>query len=254
MTPDWLMALMPPELSGGVVAGLLAASFGTSFMTVAFGIGGGAVMLAILASLLPPAALIPVHGVIQIGSNVGRAAILVRHMFWPVAPAFFAGSAVGAALGGAVVMSIPPSMVQIGVGLFIIWSVTMRPPAIFRRWGALTGGISSFLTMFFGATGPFVAAFVKSHDLGRESHVATHATLMASQHVLKTLAFGILGFAFGPWVPFILAMIVFGFLGTLAGRQVLTRITDARFHKVLTVILILVSLRLIWGGVSDLFG
>jgi hypothetical protein len=40
---------------------------------VAFGIGGGAALLAVMASLVPPAALIPVHGVVQVGSNLGRA-------------------------------------------------------------------------------------------------------------------------------------------------------------------------------------
>jgi hypothetical protein len=51
---------------GWTVAGLLiVASFATSFITAAFGIGGGGVLLAILASLVPPAALIPVHGLVQ---------------------------------------------------------------------------------------------------------------------------------------------------------------------------------------------
>ncbi len=31
-------------------------------------------LLAVMATLVPPAALIPTHGVIQIGSNLGRAA------------------------------------------------------------------------------------------------------------------------------------------------------------------------------------
>ena len=47
---------------GWPTAGILAAlSFAASFITVAFGIGGGAVMLAVLAVMLPAAAIIPVH-------------------------------------------------------------------------------------------------------------------------------------------------------------------------------------------------
>jgi hypothetical protein len=45
---------------GWTIAGsIVAASFVTSFITAAFGIGGGAALLAILASLIPPVALIP---------------------------------------------------------------------------------------------------------------------------------------------------------------------------------------------------
>ncbi|MEE8456248.1 MAG: sulfite exporter TauE/SafE family protein, partial [Limibaculum sp.] len=72
--------------------------------------------------------------------------------------------------------------------------------------------------------------------------------LMTVQHLLKTVAFGFLGFAFSLWMPLIAAMIVSGFLGTVAGRQVLARIDEKRFKFVLNAILIVLALRLIWAG------
>jgi uncharacterized membrane protein YfcA len=232
-----------------VIAGLLLASFLGSFITVALGIGGGALLLAVMASLMPPAALIPVHGVIQLGSNLSRVALLRQHIHWPPVSAFAIGSLIGVSMGGAVAVNLPPAMVQIGVGLFVIWSVMFRPPPWLSRLPLATGVLSSFLTMFFGATGVFVANFSKSLSLSRQPHVATHATLMTLQHLLKVLAFGVLGVAFGPWVIFILAMIVAGFCGTLAGRLVLNRLSDRGFKLALDVILVLVSIRLIWNGV-----
>ena len=234
---------------GWTVAGTLAAaSFGTSFITAAFGVGGGGVLLAVLASLVPPAALIPVHGLVQLGSNAGRAAIMFRHRDQGVLAPFAAGALVGVALGGSVVVQLPPDMLRIGVGLFILWSVLAAPPAFMRRSAAIAGGFSSFLTMFFGGTGPFVAAYVKTMGFGRLTHVATHALLMTVQHLLKTVAFGFLGFAFSHWLPLIAAMIASGFLGTVAGRQVLTRIDEKRFKLVLNAILVVLALRLIWAG------
>ncbi len=247
-------SLLPPDLTLTGTLALLCASFGTSFITAAFGIGGGALLIAILASVLPPAVLIPIHGVVQVGSNLGRAAIMLKHVDWAIVPAFVGGSIVGVALGGSIAVSIPAQAVQIGVGLFIIWSVFSKPPAIFRKWSALTGAFSSFLTMFFGATGPFIASYVKTLRLDRESHVATHSTLMTIQHVLKTIAFGFLGFAFGPWLPFVIGMIAFGFAGTVTGRQVLTKIADHRFFWILNAILLLLAARLIWTGVAGWLG
>ncbi|AZQ69731.1 sulfite exporter TauE/SafE family protein [Silicimonas algicola] len=232
--------------------GIAAASFIGSFITVALGIGGGALMLAALASLMPPAALIPVHGAIQIGSNLFRAGILLGHVYWPPFLAFTIGSVIGAVAGGSIVVNLPPPYVQIGVGAFVIWSVLSKPPAWLSRWPGLTGGISSFLTMFFGATGLFVANFTKSLNLPRQSHVATHASLMTLQHVLKVAIFAILGFAFGPWLGFIVVMVLAGLAGTLAGKLLLNRMTDHGFKRALDVILILVSLRLIWTGVAAL--
>lgn len=240
-------------ISGGlepsVLVGLLMASFAASFITVALGIGGGAMLLAVMASLMPPGALIPVHGVIQLGSNATRTAVLLSHVHWAPLAAFAAGSLVGVAVGGMVAVDLPPAMIQAGVGIFVIWSVLARPPKWLARFPALTGGISSFLTMFFGATGVFVANFTKSLNLERQRHVATHAVLMSLQHLLKVVAFGFLGFAFGPWTGFIMAMIFTGFAGTLAGRAVLVRVSDTGFKRALDIILIVISLRLIWTGI-----
>ncbi len=68
-----------------------------------------------------------------------------------------------------------------------------------RRSTAIAGGLSSFLTMFFGGTGPCVGAYLRSLKLDRLTLVAPHATLMTFQHLLKTVAFGLLGFAFSTW-------------------------------------------------------
>lgn len=235
-----------------VAATLIAISFVSSFITVAFGIGGGVVMLAMLATLLPASAIVPVHGLVQLGSNTGRAAMLVRHMRLDLLLGFTAGAALGTALGSSVIVQLHPGWIQVCVGLFILWSVLAQPPAFLRRSGPVTGAFSSFLTMFFGGTGPFVATYVKAQKLERHAHVATHASLMTVQHLLKTIAFGFLGFAFSTWAGLIGLLIVFGFLGTLAGRLMLARIDEKRFHFFLNAILTVLALRLIYAGTTDL--
>ncbi|AXI41854.1 sulfite exporter TauE/SafE family protein [Sulfitobacter sp. SK011] len=238
---------------GWPVAGtLLAFSFAGSFITVAFGIGGGAVMLAVLATLLPAAAIIPVHGLVQLGSNVGRAAIMVKYMRLDLLGGFTAGALVGIFFGGTFVVQLQAEWIQIGVGLFILWSILATPPAFLRRSGLVTGVFSSFLTMFFGGTGPFVATYVKAQKLERHAHVASHAMLMTVQHLLKTLAFGFLGFAFSTWAGLIVLLIGFGVLGTLAGRLLLARIDERRFKLALNTILAVLAIRLIYSGASEL--
>jgi uncharacterized membrane protein YfcA len=243
---------LPDAMSELVFAILIGTSFLASLITVALGIGGGGILLAVMATLVPPAALIPTHGVIQIGSNLGRALLIFRQIFWPAVPAFAAGSILGAAVGGSIVVNLPAAWVQIGVGTFVIWSVLARPPQGLRNWPLLVGAVSSFLTMFFGATGLFVASFTKSHKLPRHSDVATHATLMTVQHGIKTIVFGLLGFGFGHWWAFIVAMMLAGFLGTVIGKVFLNRIDDRQFKIALDVVLVLLSVRLIYAGLKAL--
>lgn len=245
-----LAALLPPDVSGAVFAALIAASFAGSFVTAAFGIGGGALLLAIMASLVSPAALIPVHGAIQLSSNAVRAGMLFSRIVWRALPWFLAGTLIGIAAGGSVVVALPASWVQFGVGVFIVWSVFAKPPAWLRRWPLVTGLVSSFLTMFFGATGPFVAGYVKALALDRHQHVATHAALMTSQHLAKVAVFGFLGFAFAPWALVVVGMIAAGVAGTFSGRLVLDRLSEVDFRRLLDAVLLLLAARLIWTALS----
>lgn len=240
---------------GWPVAGTLAAlSFAASFITVAFGIGGGAVMLAVLAVMLPAAAIIPVHGLVQLGSNAGRLSIMLSHVHRAVLPAFLIGAIVGVSIGGSMVVQLPAGAIQLGVGAFILWSVFFRPPLWLRKSAGVTGLFSSFLTMFFGGTGPFVATFVKAQDLDRVRHVATHAALMTIQHLLKIVVFGFLGFAFAQWIGFVALLIAAGFAGTMVGRHALNKIDDTKFRLGLNIVLTLLALRLIWSGVTSMAG
>lgn len=227
-------------------------SFVSSFITAAFGIGGGAIMLAALAVLLPPAALIPVHGLVQLGSNAGRAAMLVRHVQFGVMGPFAIGATIGIVAGSALLIDLPAEAILITVGIFILYTVYLPPPGFLQRSAGLAGGVSSLLTMFVGATGPFIAAFVKSQGYDRITHVATHSAMMTLQHLLKTIAFGLLGFAFSNWAGFITLLIAAGFAGTYAGRHVLARLDEARFKQILSAILTVIALKLIWDGVTGL--
>ena len=94
--------LFPPEIAHWSALVMIGVSFVTSFITAAFGIGGGVILLAVLAVLLPPAALIPVHGMVQLGSNAGRVAIMAKHVERSMLLPFTLGSAISAGLGGAV--------------------------------------------------------------------------------------------------------------------------------------------------------
>lgn len=249
---DLLSALLPPDLSLPVLLALMAVSFVASFITVSFGIGGGGLMLAVMASLVPPAALVPVHGLVQFGSNAGRVSMMVRHIHWPAVARFGAGIALGIALGASVAISLPASAVQIGVGLFLIWTVAAHPPAWMRDWPLFTGTLTSILSMFFGASGPFVNTYVKALGLGRHAHVATTAALLSGQHLLKSIAFGALGFAYAPWAGLIGALILCGLAGTWTGKRLLNRMTDARFRQALNLVLLLLSARLVWQGIAGI--
>ena len=247
-----LVFLLPPAMPLLDAGLLVAASLVTSFISAAFGIGGGFTLIALLALLLPPAALIPVHGIVQLGSNAGRVGIMLKQVVWrPVLP-FVIGTVIGASLGAMVVVQLPPWAVQLALGIFIIWAVFAKLPPIQQRYILLGGVVSSFLTMFFGATGNFIAAMVKTMNLDPVPHVATHSLMMTFQHLAKVLIFGLIGFQFGPYMILIIGMLISGFIGTIIGSRFLTKAGGRYFKPVLNTILSLAAARLIWAGVEGL--
>jgi len=246
------MNLLPESVSPPMAGLLVATSFFTSLISAAFGLGGGMAMLAVMAIVLPPQVLIPVHAAVQIASNAARMALLIRHVLTSTILPFALGSLVGASLGGLIAVSLPPYSVELAVGLFILWTLFGPLPPLGRF--ALTGGgfISSFLTMFFGATGPFVASIVRTLKVDRLQFVATHSALQSLQHLIKIAVFGMLGFAYGPYLGLVAMTIAAGLLGTWAGKHLLLRINERVFSNVLTTILTLLALRLVWSGAGAL--
>ncbi len=64
------MIFLPPGVDAFTATLLIVISFFTSAMTAAFGIGGGVAMLGALAGTVPPAVIVAVHGLVQLGSNM----------------------------------------------------------------------------------------------------------------------------------------------------------------------------------------
>lgn len=254
---DVATALVPPGVSGWGTTLLLGASTLGSFITAAFGVGGGVMLLGVMTLFMPVTAVIPLHGVVQAGSNVGRTALLWRHIRWPVLLAFAAGGVVGAGLGSQLLVRLPQAWLELALGAFILWSCwgpmpRMQHGSVWRV--GIGGAVTSVLTLFVGATGPFVAAFLRALRLDRFRHMATFSACMVTQHGLKIVVFGLLGFAFGPYLAFLAGMLACGFAGTVLGRLVLGRMDDRLFRHSLTALLTLLALRLLYVGARAALG
>ncbi len=242
---------LPESLSWLAFISLIVVSCFTSMLTASLGIGGGMLMLAAIAQLLPTPAVIPVHGVVQLGSNTGRAIVMFKDVHWQYVLWFSLGSLLGALIGGQIVVSLPISVLQIGLGSFILFTV-WGPKFVTKLANTKTlfiGGIvSTFLTMFIGATGPFVLAIIRAFNLNRLNLLATSAVCLILQHTLKVLVFGLIGFAYAPYAPLLVLMVCSGFIGTVIGKKLLLKINEQRFQYWLNLILSFLALRLIWGA------
>ena len=105
------------ELILGVIA------FLTSTVAGIVGIGGGMILIAILPSFLPLNALIPVHGLSQMSSNLSRAVFGYKDIQFEVIPKFLLGSFIGIALFASILNFISLEFVLLFIGVYILLSL-----------------------------------------------------------------------------------------------------------------------------------
>jgi len=228
---------------------LILTSAATSFLTAAAGIGGGVMLLAVMATILPVSALIPVHGLVQLGSNGNRAFMTRQHIHWPLVTTFCTGAAIGALIASQLVIQLPLDSIRLAVAGFILWMVWGPKPGkvmLSRNRTILAGGLTTLVSMFVGATGPLVAAFVHRMGSDKLATTATFSACMSFQHLLKAAVFGFVGFSFLDWWQPIVLMILAGVAGTWLGLRLLNRIPGHLFALLFKTIVTLLALRLIW--------
>lgn len=168
---------------------------------------------------------------------------------------FTVGTLAGAAIAARLVESLPEVTLRLALALFVLyaaWARRLHPPEIPPPGMVLVGALTAFVSLFVGATGPFVAAFLSPRRLHREVIVAGIAACMTVQHLIKAAAFGYIGFVYAPWLPLVGAMIVTGLASTLAGRHLLRRVSPARFALLFRTVLTILGLRLLWLALTEL--
>lgn len=242
---------MPDNIAPLIGYAIVAASFFTALITAAFGLGGGLALLAAMSALLPAPAVIPIHGAAQMSANFSRFVFMRRYVNWSIIAWFGGGAVLGALIGGQIAVNVPERALRFAIACFILFTLwgpkikSFAPgPASFTG----TGIIGTVLTMFFGATGPFVATMLSQTSLDRLQLVGTHAAAMVCQHGFKCVAFAALGFAFADWTGLILAMIVASFAGSYIGGKLLHAMPEAQFKQGFKLILSAVALLLLVGA------
>jgi uncharacterized membrane protein YfcA len=234
---------MPNDILLILIAGI------TSAITAVTGIGGGMMLIAIMPGFLPPAAIVPVHAVVQLFANSSRALFGWRFLRWEFVLAFIAGSIVGGGIAASIAREINLEYTPLFIAayiLFIVWGPPIRfkkpPPGEFVIIGAIQTGLS----MLVGATGPLSQAALMARDLKRDALVVSGALMTTFTHLTKVLLFALLGFSFASYWQLILGMSAAVIVGALIGTRIRYRVPEALFRRILKWALTLLALRMIY--------
>jgi uncharacterized membrane protein YfcA len=228
---------VPTVLVGSAISGLA-------------GLGGGALLIAVMASVLDPLVVIPVHGAVQVASNLSRALALLGRVCWPIVARYAPLLVIGVWLGVQLYRGTDAPWFKPAVGGFIAVSLAwehFRPKRLpLPRWVFVPAGLAGgLLTIVVGAAGPFVAVFFLRDDLDRREVVATQAVLQMLGHLLKIPAFLSIGFDYRAQLGTIVPLVACAVLGTMAGTRLLARLPERTFRRIFRAVLALLAARLL---------
>jgi uncharacterized membrane protein YfcA len=121
---------------------ILTATLATAFLSSIFGMLGGLILMGILASILPVASAMVLHGLIQLTSNGYRAWLNRRDIQWSIVATLFIGN-VMALMAGLAFVAFSPDRITVLLALgalpYIAWAlpenlaldVTKKPVGVF---------------------------------------------------------------------------------------------------------------------------
>ena len=230
-------------------AGLLTlAALIASIISGATGMGGGILLLAVMTNFLSPAVLIPLHGVVQLVSNLSRSALLFSDINIKIVLLFAMGGSIGAVSGSQVLIQLPEKefAVILALGILVLtWLPKRKIKFNFSGKFFFVGLIASFLSLFVGAIGPFIAPFFLHDNLNKKQIVATKAGCQSWTHILKIIVYFLAGFSLGRYFFIILVLTLTVILGNYIGKRILNRIPEERFTMIFRILITVIALKMI---------
>jgi len=231
-----------------LLLGLL--TFFTSTIAGVVGIGGGMMLIAILPAFLPLNALIPVHGLTQMSSNLSRAVFGYKDVKVEVVPKFLLGSLIGVSFFAMILYFISLEYVPLFIGTYILFSLwSQKFNEKIKRFESyiLIGFFQSGFSIVVGATGPLATTLLVKDYNDKHTVVATAAALMSITHMLKVFAFMIFGFVFFDYIGVLTGMIIGAVAGSWMGTKLRDKIDGKKFMLGLKILLSFMAIKLIVG-------
>lgn len=220
----------------------------TSTLTGIFGLGGGLLLIGIIPLFLPVTAVIPVHGVTQLASNSSRAWFGRGNIAWEVLRPYCLGGVAGAAVFAVLLHFISMDYLPLFIGGYILLS---QWSALFNRLihrcesFQLLGFIQVGLGVLVGAPGPIHIVLLRKHYEDKHTIVTTAAALLTVMHMLKIIAFIVLGIRLWQYGNVMLAMIIGAIIGSFIGTKLRGTVDGQHFTIVLKVMLSLLAIKMV---------
>lgn len=227
---------------------IILGSFLSTAISSAFAIGGGFVMIAILSSILPISAMVPVHSVLMIGLSLSRAWYFRKDIHWPIVIPFVIGALIGAICGTSLYIDLPEVFIAVVIAVLMLLAVWLPEMKIKREIPHpffLVGLIHAFLSSLFSFGGLYQPVMMRT-KLNKLQITATLAAGLMFMNMFKISGYFTFGFDYKPYLSVLVVAILVAFPGAKMGKTMLHRISEKQFRSVFKIIMTVFAVRLLY--------
>ncbi len=240
-----------------LTAAIAAVGFFTAALSGVAGLGGGTILIGVLYAVgLAPTVAVPLFAAVQFVSNLSRTVAYFRHVEWRAAGWFLLTAAPMPFLVAPFVASANVNVVLLLLaGLILVSLVPTKDggeplpqvPAVL-----LAGFLNGTIGMFVGATGLFVGRLFLRPEWKKETVIGTLALTQTLGHLMRVLGYASVGFLVTQRSELLLPLVVAVVAGTFAGKALNQRLDETLFRRLFKAILIVLSFKLIYDGLTGL--
>lgn len=226
---------------------IVIGSFVASFVNAAFALGGAFIMLAIMTSILPISAVIPLHTPLLFGSLMSRTLLFWQHIHWSIVFQFSLGCLLGVYLGARIYVDLPEWIIAsvLGVLMLSVWMPNIKITKLIPKPFFHVGVVHSFMSTVFAYGGLFHVVVLRT-GLKKMQITATLASSLLTMGVLKITGYTFFGFDYTPYTWVIVSAIGVSIIGTYLGKKMTHHISEDTFRVVFKSIMTLFGLRLLY--------
>ena len=233
-------------LAVGLVAGTVSGIVGT---------GATIILLPVLVFAFGPREAIPIMAIVALMSNFAKITSWWKEIDWRACAAYAAGGIPGAALGARTMLILPPSVIDVALGVFFLIMIPGRRWLTARNfkigpWALVPAGAAiGFLTGIVVSTGPISVPVFNAYGLVKGAFIATEAAGSLALYISKAITFR----SFGALpTDIVLKGLIAGssvMAGTYTARLIVERLSIATFQRLLDGVMLVSGLALLWAAI-----
>lgn len=232
--------------------------FLTSILSGVMGMGGGLILMALYALILPVNLAMSLHGFTQFFSNGSRTLMHFKKVQPMLVAKYLAGGVLAITILSLIKFSPSKRMVLISLGIIPFFSLLPKISAYFditkNNRSYLCGFIVSAAQLLVGASGSLLDIFYISSPLNRHTIIANKSITQTIGHIFKMIYYMFILDGFPEFIQISLStlsmIIISTVIGNYLGKLILKRMNEDSFRRYSKGIILTIGILLMIRGAN----